>query len=818
MNKLSKLLALSLSVVVLAGCGPTGSDAKVVGKDHLYAEYFEGKEFKDNFNAYAATTINKELNYMKLSDGAVAKHWANFVDGLLLQNEYGVLEKQLAVSAKQENDFQKFTFEVKKNVPWVNWKGEQYQAMIDGKAVPQFVSAEDFVTSAREVLKFQNGSQTYYLLTNFIEGAMEYYQCTYLDHMVQTGGAKWAQYGKSEVKFAKKLTELIEEATGKPLAEPITKDMLPAIRTFKRVGVKVVEDPTTAGGGKVQYTLDHSAFYFPTLLTYSCYLPVNKHFLKQVKFPSFGKDKEKILFCGPFLLNDSNDVKITYKKNESYWKAEEVFVNTINYRIAGSLDSDADTARMDFESGLIDGFGINSQDTEGWIKYITGPDGTGTIENPHSPLVNSRDYDNIDFVYGMHLNLERLNNNYDGDDQSYATKPAAENRDGNPEQIANTQKAFRLQAVRDLILKSLDIAEYSKRYSLNVDDEELAGQYSIHTYVPKGFVNDNEGNDYTTTHYYNAYAEWYKESTGEAITHEQVATKLQQGQYKNVNKSIDELAPYREAAIKAVELYNKTCVNWPAEDEDGNKIDNTPITWPIQMEMFSHWTMEEMNQYDSPLILGMNRRLNNMPTVKDFDRTTKDIKFLVIPTYDINTQNAETVSNAGNFDISTQWGWGPDYGDPMSYMHTFVKNGDWNNVFRYLNNKTIDNYNLSTDGKSLVKTDLLAEYTDLVREADSEVESISVRYQKFAQAECMLLNELAIYQPLTMTGQGRNVSISRAAAYLNPTGSYGLAKDRNDGLIVLKEAISGNDRKRCKDLYDSKKAAYIAEHSTVNIY
>lgn len=801
-KKLLLKAGLLLSAVVLAGCNGGSklgeNEFRVPTEGHPFSDYFPGEVAKKTYNAFLATAITEPLNYLTSQAGNLAAHWANFVDGLLLQNEFGSLNKQLAVSAAQENDYKNFTFGVKTGVKWVKWDGTQYNATINGQSVPQYVSATDFLTSAKTVLSYQNHSETYYLLTNFIEGAMEYYQYTYLNYMSITGGAEWTQYN-NPTNFARKLNELIEDATGEPSS--VTVSDLDAIANFSRVGVKVVEEPTTVGGGKIQYTLKNSAFYFPTLLTYSCYLPVNSYFLDEIRASNLGNGKENLLYCGPFTLAASDTYSVVYTKNQSYHEADNVFVDRINYTILGQ-DEDIDIARTRYEEGYVDGFSLSEKDIEGWKKYVTGPDGTGTIENPYDPSVNSRDYDYIDYVYGLHLNINRVSNSTNG---RTASTSYAKSKGGSLDAIKNAEKALRLDAVRELLIQAFDLYTYSEVYSAT---EELRGQYTMNTYVPRGFVSDQFGKDYTTTHYYEVYAEH------KGITVEEAATILEQGQFENIMLPDEdpELTTLRNNALKAIEVFNTTVA---ADDSE-------KITLPIQFEYYSIWQDETTRMYDTNTINKYNQRLNGMYDTVDFTTSTPGVSFVVIPTADVTSSSYEQVSNGGNFDISSTWGWGPDYGDPMSYMNTFKKHGDWSSIFGYVNEDVgtngDDNVSYKLNGNSLSSYDLLDEYTALVNNANSEYENISERYNLFAEAEYMLLNELHIFRPLTMTGQGRGLSISRAAGYLSPSGSYGLAKDRLDGLLVLKETISGDTRKKCTTTYEAKKAAYLDEYGSMYIY
>ena len=200
------------------------------------------------------------------------------------------------------------------------------------------------------------------------------------------------------------------------------------------------------------------------------------------------------------------------------------------------------------------------------------------------------------------------------------------------------------------------------------------------------------------------------------------------------------------------------------------------------------------------------------PTVKDA------MTFYVIPTSDANTSNNETISRGGNFDISCNWGWGPDYGDPMSYLNTFAKGGDWSSIFGFVGSDTI-NYRMNEGGTALVQEEsLLSEYTAKVKAANEEYEDINTRFDLFAEAEYMLINEMGIYKPLTMQGQGRQVSISHAVGYESPSGSYGLSSSRLEGLWVLVDKLLRTERQTVIAKYDASKAAYLAEHGAINIY
>ncbi len=791
-EKMQKRIIMSLSALamsaVLASCSAGSStDSFRISNDN---PYLPGQEAKYTYNSATSVAIT-DLNYLTTQEGSKASHFANFVDPLLLHNEFGVLEKCLASSVAVKNDYKVYEVTVKENVPWVRYDGTQYEASIKGVSTKQFVSADDFVTTAKMILNFANSADTYYLVTNFIEGAIEYYLATQILYNISNStDTQWKSLRTDEAK-AKKLNELILATTGEETS--YTGADWQDIVDFKRVGIEVITTPGSNGGGALRYTLKKPAAYFPTLLAYSPYLPSNSYFLDSVKVKKFGTALDKLLYCGPYRLTKSTETAIEYTKNESYWNADKVHINTIHYQVI--TDASVGWAREEFEAGRIDGFTLATTDEVGWAKYITGPEGTGTILEPYDPNVNSRDYDYIDYVYGFNINVNRASNKTNG-----TTARTSYYSGSTSEKIFNTERALSIKEFRQFVIDALDLATYCKQYST---DPVYQPQYMMNTYVPKGFVQDNDGNDYVTTHYYEAYAR----HTGLSV--DEVATKLAQGQYDGVqtpwSEDDDGLAQQRTAAEEAIALYNAK-----AEVEGTLK-----ITYPITLEYFSVWQDEDTKKYDSETIRSFNQRLNNDIDFLDYTNPGEN-KFVVVPTDLVNTSNYQTITNSGMFDICATWGWGPDYGDPMSYMNTFTVGGDWRSIFGFVGDQETTNYYVE-DGE-LKSDNLLEYYTTLVNAADAEYQNVNTRYDNFAEAEYYLLNELAIFKPLTMRGQGRQCSVSKAAGYETPTGAYGLSSNRLDGLYVLVNTITGEQRKAATAKYNELKAAYLQAHGSINIY
>ena len=804
MKKFNLKSTMILGLVgLLVSCGGTAGEALkpatykefTIGEDVSYG--LAGKTAKNIYNALTATAIG-DLNYLRSAKSSNAQHFANFIDPLLMHNNFGVLEKNLAEKVERNADNSEFTFTVKKNVPWVKSDGTAYKAIVKGKSVQQFVSAEDWVTTAKLVSTYQNESELQYLVGMFVKGAEEYYHYTMIAYRAAQGNPRYKQMMEDDALLAKELNKLLE--TNSPTIwkqqygnglKPITKDVIPAIKSGERFGVKA-----DAAKNTVTYTLNMKASYFPTLFTYSCYLPANQYFVEEVGFANFGQGKDNLLYCGPYILGDNNEKSITYLKNPTYWNKDIVYIDQINYSIPPS-EIGNDYTRIEFEEGRIDGFSISDKDDFGWEYYIKGgANGKGTMQNPARDEVNSRFLDTIGEMFGSNINMARDVH----ESQSYVSGSTKES-------LANTARALSIQEVRQAIMAAFPYVEYYQRMG---KDEQLQTQYLVHTYVPKGFALNDDGGDYVADNYLKVYAEnkgidvgsfddeWSADTPVEERT---AAWYHQPGQYTSRLKTQEELDAYVDRALEAIELYNAS----HSADEQ--------ITQPITIEYYSAYFDEETSNEDKKTVAKMNQNLN-------YGVTGATNIFHVKPTDLVTSGNYEKVSQDGAFDFAgVQWGWGADYGDPLTFMNTYRKgNGDWADIFAFVGDDYVANHKI-VDGE-LVEEDLLAEYTRLVDLGAEQTDDITARYDYFAQAEYLLIEELSFYKPQVNYGQGWAVSVSLAAGYYMPSASFGLANDRLTGMYVLtkEDMMLKDERVAARDQQEADKAAYFAEHGAINIY
>ena len=778
-KKTALLLAALVLVVPLSSCDPTDQN-----KLYVTGPYFTGYEAKDVYNAYLGSSI-ATLNSAKSQSASDVRHLANFVDGLLMNNEFGILERQLASSASVDTEFQNFYFTIKEGVAWYTHEGNEFKATNDlGQEVVQYVKADDFVNTAEIILNYANGSEIAYMVTMFIDGGWEYYCYTEMlklikDRDTNYAGINWMTL-KSATNDAKAnaLMQLISFESGMDLAEVplILGEDLDAIANFSRVGV------TATSEYELHYRLNQSARFFPTLLTYAPFYPINRAFFNQHKFSGFGTSKEKMLYNGPFICTEWGDTKIQYTRNENYYNVSDVHIKTVNYTIAPDTISYADM-REDFEEGIIDGFTVAKEDAVGWEQYITGPDNSGTVQNPYSSLVNSRELNLIDFTWHFTLNVEREtdvslqpNTIFGGNSPDY---PASE--------IVNTNRAMKIKEVRRLILDGIDFEQYNQT---NTNTEDIH-QYQLNTLTPPGYVFDENDRDYLE-YYYEEYAENKGLENGEAAK-----ALIGPQKIEGVNYSNAEVLEMRAEAADAVAKYNAL-----------NPTD--PITLPIIVENAglagyagtSYITAEArwINNFNARVNAGLGEGNEFLTLVNNLKATTSD--------------KASTNAYAAYYTLNS-WGWIGDYADPLTYLHTYVTNGD---MSLFTGTKAArDNYYLNASDELVYEEDgLLADYDELVDDAKAITSSNDRRYDAFAEAEYELINNVYIIKPHSMNSQGWAVSVSRAIGYENPTASYGLADYRLTGMWVLVEPPTGAERQVARDLQSQKKAVALAETGIYN--
>lgn len=97
--------------------------------------------------------------------------------------------------------------------------------------------------------------------------------------------------------------------------------------------------------------------YFESLTTFGTFLPLNQKFVEE-KGDAFATSSENLLANGPFKLEnwESTSQKWNLAKNDTYWDADTVKLETINYVVV----KEAQTAVDLYEKGEVDRTGLSS--------------------------------------------------------------------------------------------------------------------------------------------------------------------------------------------------------------------------------------------------------------------------------------------------------------------------------------------------------------------------------------------------------------------------------------------------------------------------
>lgn len=134
-----------------------------------------------------------------------------------------------------------------------------------------------------------------------------------------------------------------------------------SVTDFSQVGVKAIADD------KLQYTLTTPCSYFTTMLGYNIFAPLNRAFYvsKGGKFGSeykacdYGTSPENIAYCGPYVVTGAaNENNITFEAYESYYNYDKINIKNIIWRFNDGTD--VLKAYNDMKKGDLSGAGLNA--------------------------------------------------------------------------------------------------------------------------------------------------------------------------------------------------------------------------------------------------------------------------------------------------------------------------------------------------------------------------------------------------------------------------------------------------------------------------
>lgn len=412
-----------------------------------------------------------------------------------------------------------------------------------------------------------------------------------------------------------------------------------AITDFNEVGVKALDTYT------LQYTLEAPAPYFMTMLSYSVFAPMNReYFLSQgggfgadyapdSETYLYGKDPDHIAYCGPYVVtNLTPENTIVFSANENYWNKDAINIKTISWKFNDG--SDALKGYNDMKANVISGTGLNSSALEvakqdGMFEkygYTSSTDATS---------------------YGTFLNINR--NAFANVNDGAVASPQTE------EQAARTQAAMRNVHFRRAVAMGLDRATYNAQSV----GEELKLTSLINSYTPGNFVQLTEDvtiaiNGVDTTF---PAGTFYGAVMQAQLDADEIPVKVWDPTAEGgLGASFGFDGWYNpEAARAELEL---AIAELAAE---GVVIDAEN---PIYLDLPVYVASTSFANRGEVVRMSIEESLNGLVKVNKTECQTSQEWYYAGYYTDYGYE--------ANYDLYDVSGWGPDYGDPQTYLDTFL--------------------------------------------------------------------------------------------------------------------------------------------------
>ena len=414
-----------------------------------------------------------------------------------------------------------------------------------------------------------------------------------------------------------------------------------AITDVTQVGVKAIDDYT------LEYTLCTEIPYFMTMLSYNIFAPVctdyfvslggafGEEWTEEVAAAcTYGQDPNSIAYCGPYTVtNLTAKNTIVFTANPSYWNAENVGNKTITWLYNDG--SDQLKAYNDTMSGIIDGAGLNESAVvkakeDGVfadLAYVSSCDATTYFA-----------FNNINRIATANFN-----------DATIAVSEKTE------EDILRARVAMYNQNFRLALCYALDRGAYNAQ---SVGDE-LKLTSLRNTYTPGNFVLlteevtvsiNGEDKTYAAGTYYGQILQDQLDADGIEITAWDPTAEGGIGSSDGFDGWYSAEACQARLAAAAEELKAEG-LEFSAEN---------PIVIDLPYYSSNNTYVNRANAYKQSVEAASAGMIKvNLVACE----TSSDIYYAG---YYIST------GNEANYDVYDFAGWGPDYGDPQTYLDTIL--------------------------------------------------------------------------------------------------------------------------------------------------
>lgn len=481
-------------------------------------------------------------------------------------------------------------------------------------------------------------------------------------------------------------------------------DLIVGLREYSNGTGKWEDVGIKADGNQLTYTLTGPCGYFDGMTTYTILWPINAEFLES-KGSDFGAvEPDSILYNGCYILSSLVPAQeVRFDANPNYYDAKNVFVQHVVVTYSDGKDP-AQNFNM-FVNGEVTSTTVNQS-----LPEVVAKAAELYPDNQYKSMTTATSY------WGA----------FNWDRQMYALY--------NDPSVSTTsktdaQKADAKAAILNADFRRAVYAAYSAHAVEAITlGEEHADGVIRNTLVPYTFQTTSDGRTYG--------------SIVEKYAAELVAD------YEGIDLNDGHDAWYNPALAKTFAER--------AKEELGDSVSE----WPIHIDVPVYAASENQK----------NMQLAMKKSIEDAigDYVVIDLQFLEgnSSVYYSSFYNQPTGED-NSIDLVFGAGWGPDYGDPLTYLHCFdVHDGDMLNY----SGINIESQGQSEEQKAVLETLGLNEVQEIVDQATAATGD--ERIELFAKAEAMLLTN-GILRPYATSGA--NISISKVKPFTVGYGLYGQA-------------------------------------------